>query len=80
MLGIVKLIIAYSIWQHSRRARLLSIILVLTLGLGGILEIYKSFSWFKALATGIDFLLLYYLVFVLPKHILLDKIKLDAAE
>ena len=78
ILGIVKLVIAYGIWQHSHRAKILTIILVLSLGIGGLVEIISNFSWFKILATSIDFVLLYYLVFVLPKHTTIVSQKVDS--
>ncbi|HCU47510.1 MAG: hypothetical protein UW01_C0020G0004 [Candidatus Nomurabacteria bacterium GW2011_GWA2_43_66] len=79
-LGIIKLIIAYSIWQHSHKAKILSIILVSALGIGGMIEIWQNFGWFKVVATIIDFLLLYYLAFVLPKHIEQDKSRFDITD
>jgi len=66
--GIIKLIIAYGIWQHSHRVKLMTIALVLIMGLVGTIETIHVFSWFKVLATAVDFMLLYYLVFVLPQH------------
>ena len=77
---IIKLIIAYSIWQHSHKAKILSIILVSALGIGGMIEIWQNFGWFKVVATIIDFLLLYYLAFVLPKHIEQDKSRFDITD
>ena len=72
VVGVVKLIIAYGIWQHSHRAQIMSLVLVGCLGLAGLIDTIHLFSWFKVIAVFVDGLLFYYLAFILPKHISLD--------
>lgn len=71
-LGVVKLFIAYSIWQNSRRLHAITLVLVAGLGVAGLVSTIHAFSWFKVVATSIDALLLYYLAWVLPKQFPLD--------
>lgn len=73
-LGLVKLFIAYAIWQNSRRTHVIVLILVAALGLAGLVSTLQAFSWFKVAATSVDALLLYYLAWVLPRHYPLDEV------
>lgn len=69
ILGLVKIFIAIGIWYSSRQVRNISLFIVSTLGIFGLTEIVRSFSIFKLLTVVIDFVLLYYLWKVLPKHL-----------
>lgn len=71
-LGLVKLFIAYAVWQNSRRTHAIALALVAALGVAGAVSTVHAFSWFKVVATGVDVLLLYYLAWVLPRHYPLD--------
>lgn len=72
-IGVVKLIIAYAIWKHSHKAQVVTLVLVGALGVAGAVDTVHAFGWFKVLATAMDFVLFYYLAWVLPKHVPLDE-------
>ena len=73
VVGVVKLIIAYGIWKHSYRAQVITLTLVAVLGIAGTIDTVRAFSWFKAIATSVDYLLFYYLAVMLPRHLPLDR-------
>jgi uncharacterized membrane protein len=69
ILGLVKIFIAIGIWYSSRQVRNISLFIVATLGIFGLAEISRGFSIFKLVTVVVDFVLLYYLWKVLPKHL-----------